>query len=380
MKNLLPVPLVLLLAGCVDAPVEKERAATPAAIPVDAVAATTTEWPVIYEATGTIHARTSAVISSKLTAYVREVKAQIGDHVREGQVLVTLDARDLEAGIRRSDAAREEVRASIPEADSALVAAKASLDLAEVTLKRMQELYDKKSVTDQELDEASARVKAARAAQDMTAAKRAQLNSRLAQVEQEARAAEIAHSYAEVTAPFGGTITAKSVEPGTLATPGAQMFTIEREVGYRLEASIEEARLAAIHAGQPVSVTLAGMNKPIEARVSEIVPTVDPATRTYIVKIDLPGIATVRSGMFGRASFQLGERSVVAIPMHAVSERGQMQSVMVAAEGLAHTRLITQGQRDKDQVEVLSGLQAGEMVIAPVPQGVSDGTRVEVRQ
>ena len=95
--------------------------------------------------------------------------------------------------------------------------------------------------------------------------------------------------------------------------------------------------------------------------------------------INLPSLPVLRSGVFGRAAFQLGSRSRLAIPAGAVSERGQLQSVLVAENGVAHTRLITAGQKVKVRVEVLSGLSAGEKVIFPASQGVSDGIRVKVR-
>ena len=133
-----------------------------------------------------------------MMGYVRDVKVQIGDHVREGQLLVTLDPRDLDVSSRRAESAREEVRAGIPEADSAVAAAKANLDLAQVTFGRMQEMYQKKSISNQEFDEASARLKAAQAALDMARARRTQLDSRLAQADQEVRSTEVTRSYAEV--------------------------------------------------------------------------------------------------------------------------------------------------------------------------------------
>jgi hypothetical protein len=131
--------------------------------------------------------------------------------------------------------------------------------------------------------------------------------------------------------------------------------------------------------GQPVSVALDGVDRTLDARVSEIVPAVDAASRAYTVKIDLPALTAIRSGLLGRATFQLGSRPLLAIPASAVTERGQLQSVLVADNGIARTRLITAGQKVKDRVEVLSGLTAGEKVIFPVPQGLSDGSRVEVR-
>ncbi len=381
----LVVPVAMWLAACSDAPKAKPVDSSAKPVAVSVITAATETWPSIYEATGTVRARTSAVISAKLMGYVREVKVQIGDHVREGQLLVTLDPRDLDVSSRRAESAREEVRAGIPEADSAVAAAKANLDLAQVTFGRMQDMYQKKSISNQEFDEASARLKAAQAAHDMARARRTQLDSRLAQADQEVRSAEVTRSYAEVLAPFAGVVVARSVEPGILALPGTPMFTIEREGAYRLEASVEESRLSAIRVGQPVSVTLDNLDHSLEARVSEIVPAVDAASRAYIVKIDLPALTTLRSGVFGRAGFQLGSQSVTAIPAAAVAEHGQLQSVFVDENGVAHSRLITTGQKVKDRIEVLSGLTAGEKVIYPVPPDLSDGAALtagsaEVRQ
>ena len=230
------------------------------------------KWPSIYEATGTVRARTSAVIAAKLLGYVREVKVQTGDRVKEGQLLVTLDARDLDVNSRKAEAALDEVRSSIPEADSAVAGAKANLDLAQTTFNRMQELWNKTSISHQEFDEASAKLKSAQAAYEMARARRAQLDAQAARVQQDIRSTEVARSYAEITAPFAGVVTAKSVDPGTLAVPGAPLLTIEREGAYRLEASVDESHLAAIRVGQPVSVTLDGVDRTLDARVSEIVP------------------------------------------------------------------------------------------------------------
>jgi len=378
-KSLWLILVALWLAGCSESPREVTSSKTPP-VAVSVVTVAEQQWPSIYQATGTVRARTSAVIAAKLLGYVREVKVQAGDRVREGQLLITLDARDLDVNSRRAEAALDEVRSSAPEADSAVTGAKAQLDLAQTTFNRMQDLWNKKSISNQEFDEAGAKVKAAQAAYDMARARRAQLDAQAARVQQEVRATEVARSYAEISAPFAGVVTAKSVDPGALAVPSAQLLTIEREGAYRLEASVEESLLSAIRVGQPVSVTLDGVDRTIEARVSEIVPTVDAASRSYTVKIDLPAVPALRSGVFGHASFSLGSRSPLTVPVSAVTERGQLQSVVVAENGVAHTRLITMGQKNKDQVEVLSGLTAGENVIVPVPPGLSDGAAVEIRR
>ena len=371
------IPVLIGLAGCGE-PREAVSAAAPQELSVTVVNAAVHQWPSTYAAAGTVRARASAVVSAKWMGYVREVRVNAGDPVREGQLLVSLDARDLDTSTNRAVAARDEVRNGIPEAESAIASAKASLDLAQATFRRMKELYEKKSISDQEFDEASARLKTAQSALEMARARRAQLDSKLEQTEQEVRAAQVARSYAAIEAPFSGIVTAKSVDPGSLAVPGAPLLTIERE-GYRLEAAVEESKLAAIRVGQAVSVKLDGIDRSFDSRVSEIVPAVDVASRAYLVKIDLPAAAGIRSGLFGRAAFALGSREVLAIPTAAVIERGQLTSVFVAESGVARTRLIAAGARAANEIEVLSGLNAGEQVIFPVPQGTSDGTRVEVR-
>ena len=370
---------LLWLAGCSEAPPDGREAAAAAAIPVIVEPAAPQALPSIYEATGTVRARVSAVISSKLLANVREVKAQLGDRVREGQTLVTLDSRDLDAAARRARAAREELRQAVPEADSAVAAAKANFDLAQTTFQRMNELYGKKSISDQEFDEVSGKRKAAQANYEMMQARRAQLDGKMAQMEEDIRAADVARSHAEIAAPFAGLVIAKTVEPGILAAPGVPLLTLEREGTYRLEASVEESRLVAIRVGQAVRVKLEGVDRTLEARVSEIGPVVDAASRAYTVKIDLPAAPVIRSGSFGRAMFHVGSRSLLAIPLTAVTERGQLRSVFVVENGVARTRLITVGQHAGDRVEVLSGLTTGDAVVISAPRDLADGARVEVR-
>jgi RND family efflux transporter MFP subunit len=375
--SIVPIGFGLWLAACSEKVAEKPVASA-APVAVSTVTAAIENWPAQYEATGTVRARTSIAIAAKLTGYVREVKAQAGDSVREGDLLVRLDTADLDVGSRRAEAARDVLRMAAPEADSGVRAAQANLDLARVTFGRMQELFQKKSISDQELDEASARLKGAQAAFDAAQARRVQLNSKVAEVGQEVRAAEIARGYAEIRAPFGGVVVSRSVDPGGLAMPGVPLMTMERAGAYRFEALVEESRLPAIRVGQAVSVTLDNVDRTIDARVSEIVPAVDAASRAYAVRIDLPALAAIRSGVFGRAAFQFGSTALLAVPAGAVTDRGQLQSVLVADAGVVRTRLITTGRRCNDRVEVLTGLSSGEKVIFPVPRELVDGARIEV--
>src|SRR5664280_905977 len=286
----LPIP-VLLLTSCGNEPAR--RAAQPQAPPVavQLASVTTQDWPTSYQATGTVRARTTATISSKVMGYVQQVSVQVGDRVRQGQALITLDARDLDVNLRRAEAGGAEVESAIPELENATAAAKANLDLAQTTFKRMEELAGKKSISNQELDEASARLKGAQANYDMVRSRRSQINSKMAVVEQDVRAAGIMRDYARLAAPFSGVVITRTVEPGNLATPGAPLLTIAQNGLYRLEASVDESKLASVRVGQAVEAVIEAAtednHRKLNARVSEIVPSVDSASRTYIVKLDL---------------------------------------------------------------------------------------------
>ena len=380
MKLLIPISFSVFLAACGGGAEQHRQAATAAApVAVRTVLASSADWPETYEATGAVRARSSATLSSKVMAYVQQVSVGIGDRVRSGQTLVTLDSRELETNVRRAEAARTEAQNAIAEGDNGIAAAKASLDLAQATFRRIDELASRKSVSPHELDEATARLKSAQAAYEAARARRMQMDSRLAQVDQEIRSASILRDYARITAPFDGIVTAKSVDPGVLAAPGSPLLIIERDGGYRLEVSVDESRVPSVRPGETVAVTLDAIDRAVNARVSEVVPAVDAASRTYVVKIDLTPLPNVRSGVFGRAAFPLASRRVLGIPADALIERGQLQQVFVVEDQQVRLRLITAGRRAGNQLEVLSGLTAGEKLIAPVPAGLADGARVEVR-
>jgi len=365
------------LVSCGHKQVARTEAAPAAAVAVKTSTAAVQNWPAVYEANGTVRARTTATIASRVMGYVQQVSVQAGDRIRPGQSLVTIEARDLEANLRRAEAGRAEAQSALPEAENAIAAAKANLDLAQATFRRIQELAEKKSVSSQEFDEASARLKAAQATYEMSRAKLPQVQSRIAQADEEQRAARVTLDYAGMAAPFAGVVTARSVEPGNLVAPGAPLLTIEREGSYRLEVEVDESKVAAVTAGKSVKVTLDALGRSFDARVSEVVPAVDAASRAYTVKIDLPPMPEIRSGLSGKAAFALSTRPALAIPVAALQEHGQLQSVFVVENGVARTRLITTGQRFRDAWEVLSGLSAGESVVTGAAT-LADGARVEV--
>ena len=177
------IPLIVsvaMLSACGGSEPHPKAASSAPAVPVQMATVSTQQWPDVYEATGTVRARMATVLSSKLMAYVRQVAVQVGDRVHDGQLLITLDAQDLDTKVSAAEAAEAEVMSAILEADNGVAGAKANLDLAQSTFKRMEELASKKSISNQEFDEASARLKSAQAAYEMARAKRAQLDSKRA--------------------------------------------------------------------------------------------------------------------------------------------------------------------------------------------------------
>jgi multidrug efflux system membrane fusion protein len=382
MKRLLPLAIpILVSAGCSHHEARVVAAGADqrvSAVQVETVA--DSEIADIYQASGSVRARYSAVISAKIAANILEVRVQTGDHVQAGQTLVVLDRRDLEANLRRSEGARTEAESAIDETQSAITVARANLELARVTHKRFRDLLAKVSVSQQEFDESLARLRSAEAALEMAAAKRRQVEARRSQAEAEIAAARVALGYATLTAPFAALVTERKADPGSLATTGAPLLTVEREGNPRLEASIDESRPGLIGIGESVAVEIDGLNRTVTGRVAEVVPSVDAATRSFTVKIDLPTLPGLRSGMFGRAGFAAGKREALLVPQSAILERGQIRSVYVVEGDTARLRFVTLGEGRDDQREVLSGLTAGErIVVRPTPL-LADGSRVAIQE
>ena len=226
----------------------------------------------------------------------------------------------------------------------------------------------------QEFDEVKARYQAAVAHRDRTQAGQAQAKAALAQ-------AHTSFSYTRIVAPFDGVITEKKADPGTLASPGIPIFVIEGMGHYRLEATVNENDLRFVRMGQQVPVVVDALQNPeLKGKVTQIVPAADPGSRSFLVKIELPSDAQLRSGLFGRAQFSRGQRSSFVIPRTAVVERGQLQGVYVLDQNkVAGLRYVTLGKTSGPQVEVLAGLQEGERLV--VQPGLLDwsGKRIEAQ-
>jgi RND family efflux transporter MFP subunit len=254
------------------------------------------------------------------------------------------------------------------------------LVLARATYQRMKNLHDRKSLSDQEFDEASARLQAAEAQVKMAQAKRQQVAEKILQAGAGVSAAESQLSYLRIAAPFSGIVTARMAEPGALASPGMPLLKIEQTGNYRLAAAFPESVLSQIKPGQKLPVSIAAIDFDGEGSVAEIVPMVDPQTRTSPVKIALPAGNLVRSGLFGVAHLAGDSAQVLTVPEDAIRRNGQLTSVMVATNGKAELRMVKLGQARDGRREVLAGLTAGERLIVNPPATLQDGDPVEAGQ
>lgn len=364
--SILTLASALALPGCSD------NRSTQAEAPetVSGVAVTTareTTVPGWLEAVGTVQAAQTAQVASQMMGTIVQISAREGDRVRQGQSLAVIDDS-------QPRAAMEQAAAAVTAAKNQVLAASSQFILADATLKRYQQLYDTKSVSPQEFDEVRARYQSAQANRDMAQAGQAQADAALAQ-------ARTSLGYTRIRAPFDGVVTEKKADVGTLAAPGMPIFTIEDTRHYRLEATVDESDIRLARLGQSVPVTLDALgNSALAGRVAQIVPAADPASRSFVVKIDLPADARVRSGLFGRAHFSRGQRSALLIPQTASVERGQLRGVYaIDSSGLAGLRYVTLGGKIGGDIEVLSGLQAGEKLVADPGQRELGGKRIQAQ-
>jgi RND family efflux transporter MFP subunit len=292
-------------------------------------------------------------LGTKLLGRINEVFVREGDHVEKGQLLATLESRDLEAAVAQA-------RASVTMAE-------ASLENAEAQHQRMIDLHEQRSVTDKNLEDATAGFRVARASLEVARANLA--------------AAEVMISYAEVHTPVSGWVISKLVESGDMSAPGAPMFVIEDLSRIKVTVTVPETEVASLEVGSSAEVFIDILGDKVAAKIDRVMPAGDRATRTFAVQLllDNPDGA-IKSGMFARVGFTHGNRSALVVPETSIVRRGQLEGILVVgSENVAHLRWVKLGRRFDTDVEVLSGLDAGDRYLISPPGTVGDGAPVTAR-
>lgn len=370
------------------------------------------------------------VASARVNAEVADESHRVA--VRQAQAQITQARAALAAAEARRDLAVAGRRTQeIAQSRAARTRAESDLHLATLELERTQQLVQEGALAQRELDLAQNRFDAAKAACDISmqtesatvegsrsqeireaqeAVRQAQagldqaraaLNqaevtalqtrvkrqavdvaiARMHQSEQQVQSARVGESYAAVTAPFAGRVVRRLVDPGAMALPGSPLVEIEGGE-LRLEVSVPEGLLARVARGASVSVHLdAQGDVPLVGHVREVVPHGDEASHTFRVKIGLPPSQGVKSGMFGRAEIRKPAVAQIRIPVSATWDRDGLHYVMaVDPDHLARLRIVTVGSQTEGQVEILSGLNPGDLIVGGDPSRIQDGDRVEAKR
>ena len=376
------LPLFFFQAGCGEKIEPGTTSQTPPVVKdVEVGTAAIKEYPVLYEAVGTVQAGATVNLASKLMGTIEKVKVREGDQVKTGDVLVVIDQRQVDAGYRQAEANLAEAKKALDASMSSREAALASARLSRATYDRYLNLQKQDSVSAQEFDEVEARYREATAGVKRAEAMVETATARIHQAEAGLASASVTRRDAVITAPGDGIITSKLVDEGDLASPGMPLLSMDTTDGYRVDAILPENYFQEVKPGQSVRVTVPAIREEaLPGTIRTIVPAADQHSRSFLIKVTLPQDLAVKSGMFARVEVPLGRTSKMLIPPRAVIHQGQLTALFVLKDqDIARFRLIRLGRTSPEGVEVLSGLETGERFAVELVPQLRDGVRVEVK-
>ncbi len=287
---------------------------------------------------GTVRPKLRSVIEAKVSGRIERMLVVPGQAVKAGDLLVQLNAAEIQARYDQARAVREQ---------------------ADREFKRKETLFKDKTISQSEFDIADSQLRVADAS---------------------VKEAETLLGYIKIVAPFDGIVTAKRADVGDLASPGKALLEIEDPTTLRMEADVPEALMGKISLGDKLSLRVPAIGAALEGTVSEIAPVADPNSRTFPVKLDLPRTTGLRSGQFGRLAVPVAEVNAIRVPASAVILRGQMEMAFVVANGKAQMRLVKSGKHLDGETEVVSGLNPGEQIVVDGAAQLVDGQPVEIKR
>lgn len=358
--------IALLLSGLIACSKHEGTAETPA-VTVKGVGVETVKavaMPELLEVTGTVRSKTAAVVSPRVPGMISVLKVKEGDRVRKGALLAILDAKENLANADAAVSATEEAKRAVDEA----VARK---NLAVTQFERYKNLFKSDVVSRQEFE-----VKETEKELAVQGVARAQ--ARLKQSQEQAKSAGAVADYTRMTAPIAGIITARTADLGATVFPGQPVFTLEDESGYQLELAIPESAVAKVRPGTPVTITLDAIASTLSTKIAEVVPSADPASRTFIAKVPLAA-SNLKSGMFGKGAIPVGVAvEKISVPRKSIVERGAISYLWVIdSANLAKLRIVKTGRSSGDLTEITSGITAGERIAVSGLDKLLDGAKVE---
>ncbi len=370
------VALMTAACGGGEHAVEVVAARDPITVQVQAV--TKAPRAAMVEAGGLVQAKTTAVVTSRLMAPVREVRVAPGDQVRAGQVLVVLDDRDLGAQARSAQSAALAAEQSVTAGGADRQAAEAGLALAKASHARVSLLHGRKSATSQELDEATASLRAAEARVAAIDARVQQAQAALGSARAGSEAATVTAGFAVITAPFTGVVTEKLVEPGNMATPRFAAGAARGAWG--LAPRRPRGRLAGHRRGDRTG----GRRGPrcgraaVAPRHRERSGSRHGCRRPRLPREDRPAL---------RRAFALGHVRSRALPgadVRGLAGARRLRSSVVGRSRRCSSRTATRlacawwssGGPSTRAIEVVSGLSEGERIVTTPPAALADGAPI----
>lgn len=302
---------------------------------------------------GKIQSVNNADLSTRMMGFVKKAPFNVGDKVSKGQLLVSINNAELQAK-------SAQVNAGITEATVAF-------NNAQKDYKRFKNLFEDNSASQKELDDMTARYEMAKA--------------RLESAKQMKNEVNAQYAYTNITAPFSGVVTAKSVEEGDMANPGQALISIESPGNFEVMAMVPETEISQIKQGAEVDVLVKSINKTLKGNVSEISTSSKNTGGQYLVKIALDKTdVNILSGMFASVQFPVEKKAateMVLIPTAAIINNGQLSGVYTVSESnTALLRWLRLGRTFDNQVEVLSGLSADETYIVSADGKLYNGVKI----
>ena len=291
------------------------------------------------ELPGTVRAVESAQLAPKIMGAVESIPVALGQRVKRGDALARLSAGEINAKLSQAETGLAQAERDLKR-ERALLAKEAS------TADTVRNLEDRKRIAQAIVDEARAMLR-----------------------------------YTTIAAPFDGVVIRKLANEGDLAAPGHPLLALENPARLRVEADVPES-LPRLAIGDVVPIRAGGAEDgEIAGKLAEVAPASDAATRTFLVKIDLPAnVAALQPGQFVKIAWPDGKNENLVVPASAVSLFGQMERLFVAGDnGRANLRVVKTGARRNDMIEILAGLSAGEKVVIDGADSLRDGQPLEAR-
>jgi len=324
------------------------------------------------EIAASVQAFDQTPVFARTSGYVTARYVDIGDHVRQGQLLAVIDDPQTAQALMQAKATLAQLKAQLAQAQ-------ANAQLSNVTNERWQGLVKQGVVSKQDADQ-----RYAQAGADVATVAAAQAN--IAAGEANVRNLAEQESFSRVTAPFSGVILSRSIDKGSLISSGSQsgvtqMFTIGQSGTIRVFASVPQASAGGLFAGHIAKVTFRELpGQTYTGTVTRTSQSLDPGTRTLLTEVDLKNDGRILPGMYATTIFDLPRGAIVPVLLPAnalVIRTAGPQAVVLDDNNVAHFRSIVLGRDLGNATEVVSGLKAGDTVVLSPGDGVVEGAKVQ---